>query len=211
MIKSISKNALILSSFALVSTGLLAVTHALTKDRIEMQKKADLIQLLSDVLPQSYYDNQPYQDCVYVINEQFLGNQEKHAVYRARKQGKVSALVIETTAPNGYSGAIDLVVGVDLQGKITGSRVLTHKETPGLGDKIELRKSNWILEFNDQVVEGDKDKRWAVKKDGGMFDQFTGATITPRAVTKAVKDAALYASFHQESLLSANSQCGEKS
>ncbi|HIE5254938.1 TPA: electron transport complex subunit RsxG, partial [Serratia marcescens] len=115
-----------------------------------------------------------------------------HRLYLARKNGQPTAAALETTAPDGYSGAIKLLVGADFNGTVLGTRVIEHHETPGLGDKIELRISDWISFFSGKKIEGPDDKRWAVKKDGGMFDQFTGATITPRAVVNAVRRTALY-------------------
>ncbi|EQC1350519.1 electron transport complex subunit RsxG, partial [Escherichia coli] len=106
---------------------------------------------------------------------------------------KPVAAVLETTAPDGYSGAIQLLVGADFNGTVLGTRVTEHHETPGLGDKIELRLSDWITHFAGKKISGADDANWAVKKDGGDFDQFTGATITPRAVVNAVKRAGLYA------------------
>ncbi len=121
-----------------------------------------------------------------------LGDGAPHRLYLARKNGQPTAAALETTAPDGYSGAIKLLVGADFNGTVLGTRVIEHHETPGLGDKIELRISDWISFFSGKKIEGPDDKRWAVKKDGGMFDQFTGATITPRAVVNAVRRTALY-------------------
>lgn len=127
-----------------------------------------------------------YADCTEVVSKQ-LGNTLPHRVYRATLNGAPSALVLEATAPDGYSGDIELVIGVDTQLKVLGVRVLEHKETPGLGDKIELSVSNWITQFTGKRFNADALATWQVKKDGGEFDQFTGATITPRAVVSAVK------------------------
>lgn len=114
-------------------------------------------------------------------------------MYIARQDDRPVAAILEATAPDGYSGAIQLLVGVDFSGTVLGTRVTEHHETPGLGDKIELRLSDWITHFSGKTIAAGNDAHWAVKKDGGDFDQFTGATITPRAVVNAVKRAGLYA------------------
>lgn len=126
-------------------------------------------------------------------------------LYTAILAGKVTGYALETVAPDGYSGAIRLIVGTDASGKVSGVRVLAHRETPGLGDKIELKKSNWILSFNGHSLTGDNANSWAVKKDGGDFDAFTGATITPRAVVKAVANLLRLQQTHPEVLADAPS------
>lgn len=136
-----------------------------------------------------------------------LGNAEPKTVYRARLDGRPQALAIETMTPNGYSGAIRLIVGVDADGVISGVRVLEHRETPGLGDKIERRISDWILSFDGKTLTGNNRKSWAVRKDGGDFDQFTGATITPRAVVESVRKALVFVTEHQNELYQASNQC----
>lgn len=117
-------------------------------------------------------------------------------LYTATLKGEHAGYALETVAPDGYSGAIRMVVGTDAKGAVSAVRVLSHKETPGLGDKIELKKSNWIDSFVGRVLNADNDASWAVKKDGGEFDAFTGATITPRAVVKAVKNLLLLQQQH---------------
>ena len=121
------------------------------------------------------------------------GGSERAAIQGEQEIAKPVAAVLEATAPDGYSGAIQLLVGADFNGTVLGTRVTEHHETPGLGDKIELRLSDWITHFAGKKISGADDANWAVKKDGGDFDQFTGATITPRAVVNAVKRAGLYA------------------
>lgn len=143
------------------------------------------------MIPAGVYDNDMQNEC-YNVTDEALGNMTPHRMYLARKNGQPVAAVVETTAPDGYSGAIRLLVAADFHGKVYGSRVLEQHETPGLGDKIEVRISDWIKHFANQTVNGAGDERWAVKKDGGMFDQFTGATITPRAVVRSVKRTALF-------------------
>jgi electron transport complex protein RnfG len=205
MIRSISKNALALGAAAAICVAVLGLVNQLTQERIAQQRLSSKLAILSEVLPVSDAGATLLADCVLVQNAELLGRDSTQAVYRWRQQDTLSAYIVETTAPDGYSGNIDLLVAVTPDGTVLGSRVLEHKETPGLGDKIELRRSNWILSFEQQQVTDDNSAQWAVRKDGGQFDQFTGATITPRAVVSAVRKAALYVQQHPElATLSAN-------
>ncbi|KFB89261.1 electron transport complex subunit RsxG [Serratia grimesii] len=191
MLSSMRKHGTTLAVFAAVTTGLTAVVHSLTQKTIAHQAALQQKALLDQVVPPEIYDNNMQAEC-FLVSDPALGNSAPHRLYLARKNGQPVAAALETTAPDGYSGAIKLLVGADFAGTVFGSRVVEHHETPGLGDKIELRISNWISFFSGKKIEGPDDKRWAVKKDGGMFDQFTGATITPRAVVNAVRRTALY-------------------
>lgn len=186
MLSTMMRHGTTLALFAVLATALTAIVNQLTKTTIEHQAAEEQKQLFDQVLPTDTYDNQLQQDC-YIVTDKTLGNQYPHHLYLARKQDKPVAAVIETTAPDGYSGAIQLLVAADFQGKVFGVRVLEHHETPGLGDKIDLRISEWINSFRNKVVQGDHDPHFFVKKDGGDFDQFTGATITPRAVVNEVR------------------------
>ncbi|WP_431222520.1 electron transport complex subunit RsxG [Serratia sp. L9] len=191
MLNSMRKHGITLAVFAAVTTGLTAVVYQLTKTTIAHQAALQQKALLDQVVPAEIYDNDMQSEC-FVISDPALGNAAPHRLYLARKNGQPVAAALETTAPDGYSGAIQLLVGADFNGTVLGSRVMEHHETPGLGDKIELRISDWITAFSGKKIDGPEDTRWAVKKDGGMFDQFTGATITPRAVVNAVRRTALY-------------------
>ncbi|RPD98333.1 electron transport complex subunit RsxG [Candidatus Pantoea deserta] len=190
MFETIRKNAVTLALFAVVTTGLTAVVNYVTKPTIAHQTALNQKNLLDQVVPVEMYDNQIQREC-YLVTDPALGNATAHHLYLARKGDNPVAAALETTAPDGYSGAIQMLVGADFHGKVLGVRVIEHHETPGLGDKIELRISDWINSFNGKVVHGADDKAFAVKKDGGEFDQFTGATITPRAVVNATKRTAL--------------------
>ena len=204
---TILKNGVMLGAFALVTTGLIGVTFYGTETRIEQQRQQRLLSILNEVVPQATHDNELYADCT-IVSDPMLGNADsQHRVYRGRLNGVPSALVIEATAPDGYSGDIDLVIGVNTELTVLGVRAVEHQETPGLGDKIELAVSNWITSFNGEHFEADNLGKWRVKKDGGEFDQFTGATITPRAVVGAVKASLLYVKANQEMLFSAPSNC----
>lgn len=191
MLKTMQKHGVTLALFAVLATGLTAVVNALTKDTIEQQAVAQQKLLFNQVIPADSYNNDIQASCV-VVNHSPLGTGARH-VYVARLGEQPVAVVMEATAPDGYSGAIQLLVAADFNGKVLGSRVTEHHETPGLGDKIETRLSNWITYFSGKTIQGSDDPSWAVKKDGGQFDQFTGATITPRAVVNAVKRAGLFA------------------
>lgn len=191
MLKTIRKHGITLALFAAGSTGLTAAINLMTKTTIDEQAAIQQKALFDQVLPADRYNNRLQDRCV-VVSAPALGKGE-HRVYIAEQDGTPVAAVLETTAPDGYSGAIQLLVGADFSGTVLGTRVTEHHETPGLGDKIELRLSDWITGFSGKKIQGGNDSHWAVKKDGGDFDQFTGATITPRAVVNAVKRAGLYA------------------
>ncbi|MEE2025791.1 MULTISPECIES: electron transport complex subunit RsxG [Alkalimonas] len=193
----ISKNALLLALVALICVSILTLIQQLTAPRIAEQRLANRMALLHDVLPAAA-EQQLLDDCISITAPEWLGRNSPQLIFRWRQQGAVSAFVVETTAPDGYSGTIDLMVAITPDGTVLAARTLTHQETPGLGDKIELRKSDWMHSFANQTVHEANLRRWAVRKDGGDFDQFTGATITPRAVVNAIKRTALFIQQHPE-------------
>lgn len=199
------RNGLTLGVFALVTTGLIALTFSGTEKTIEHQQRQKLVGILGAVIPNDRYDNDMEHDCTSMQDQTLLGSEEPKTIYRARLGSTPIGAAIETVAPDGYSGNIHLVVGVTTDNQVSGVRVLSHKETPGLGDKIDLRVSDWILSFNGQST--DDASKWTVRKDGGQFDQFTGATITPRAVVKAVKKAADFFEQHQDAIFTAENLC----
>ncbi|KAB8313541.1 electron transport complex subunit RsxG [Erwinia endophytica] len=207
MLDAIRKNGVTLAIFAAVTTGLTAVINTVTKSTIDHQTVLQQKTLLDQVVPPEMYNNAMQQEC-YLVTDPALGNGSPHHLYLARKDGQPVAVAVETTAPDGYSGAIQMIVGANFTGKVLGVRVIEHHETPGLGDKIELRISNWINSFNGVQLSGKDDKRFAVKKDGGDFDQFTGATITPRAVVNAAKRTTLFIETLPEKLASLPT-CGD--
>ncbi|MDP5131212.1 MAG: electron transport complex subunit RsxG [Paraglaciecola sp.] len=213
MKQSVSKNGLILAAFAMATSGLIALTYFATHEQIALQQQAKLQGILNAIIEPSSYNNAIANNCVNVVSPEFLGSDEAQRIYRAYNNEKPVGVAIETTAPDGYSGKIQLVVGLtnDPQGNplISGVRVLDHKETPGLGDKIDIRVNDWILDFAQKVVSTDTLARFDVKKDGGQFDQFTGATISPRAVVKAVKRSALYYQEQQKAIFDAPNTCAK--
>ncbi|WP_373942650.1 electron transport complex subunit RsxG [Vibrio chagasii] len=207
MLNAIKKNGLVLAIFACASTGLVAVTHYLTKDQIKQQEQAQLLSVLNQVIPHDLHDNELFSSCTLVQAEE-LGTEKAMPAYIAKINGEPSAIAIEAIAPDGYNGAIKVIVGMKIDGTILGTRVLSHQETPGLGDKIDLRVSDWILSFSGKQVTDSNLDRWKVRKDGGDFDQFTGATITPRAVVKSVKQAVQYVNQNNQALLAQPLNCG---
>ena len=192
--------ALILTGFAVVGTGLVAVTYTGTKDIIAEAQRQALEANLNQLVPADRYDNRITEDAIEVTAPEWLGTDQPVKVYRARKDGQPVALFATPYAPDGYSGPIQLLIGVYADGTLAGARVLAHKETPGLGDAIEERRSPWILAFTGKSLGNPEPARWKVKKDGGAFDQFTGATITPRAMVKATRKFLEYVQTHQAQL-----------
>ncbi|MGL4205258.1 MAG: electron transport complex subunit RsxG [Aeromonadaceae bacterium] len=206
LIASLRRNSTRLALFAIVCTSIVAITNALTHDVIAQQAERDLQITLGQMLPADQYDNNLADSCVLLTSPDYLGDKKPHPLYVARKQGQVTGYIVESIAPNGYSGAIRLLTSVMQTGEVSRVQVLEHHETPGLGDKIERKKSTWIDRFTGQSLQSDTDPRWAVKKDGGEFDSFTGATITPRAVVGGVKNVLLLLRQHPE-LISAAPAC----
>lgn len=193
--------AWILAAVASFAFGLIAVVHEATRDDIAAAARARLLARFDEVLAGERYDNDLLLDRVEVSDSELLGTNAPVPVYRARRDGIVIAVVLAPVAPGGYSGPIHLLVGIRRDGEVLGVRVTQHRETPGLGDPIEARKSTWIEGFTGRSLRDPPPERWAVRKDGGAFDQFTGATITPRAVVGAVANALLYFERHRDELL----------
>ncbi|WP_312629708.1 electron transport complex subunit RsxG [Scandinavium sp.] len=191
MLTTIRKHGITLALFAAGATGTTAIINQMTKNTIDSQAAKQQMALFDQVIVPGSYNNDLLKSC-YLLNDPALGK-GTHKVYIARKDDAPVAVVMEATAPDGYSGAIQLLVGADFNGTVLGTRVTEHHETPGLGDKIEMKHGDWITRFAGKIIHGTDDSHWAVKKDGGDFDQFTGATITPRAVVNAVKRAGLFA------------------
>ena len=198
--RSMGMAALILAGFSVVGAGLVAVTYTSTKDIIAKAQQAALETSLNQLVPADRYDNRVVEDAIEVVAPEWLGTNQPVTVYRARKNGQPVALFATPYAPDGYSGPIQLLIGVYADGTLAGVRVLAHKETPGLGDGIDEKRSPWILAFAGKSLENPPLERWKVKKDGGAFDQFTGATVTPRAVVKATRQFLEYVQTHQEAL-----------
>ncbi len=199
--QSITRNSWLLAVFAVCTTLLIAGTHLLTKERISEQKRKAEEKALLEIVPEDRHDNSMLDDVIAVGPDTAgLSLSEDKRIYLARRGNEVVAAIIPVTAPDGYTGAIDLIVGVNADGSIAGVRALSQRETPGLGDKVDYRKSDWILGFNGHSLDNPGLPGWAVKKDKGIFDQFTGATITPRAVVAATLRALQYADANSKIL-----------
>ncbi|OMH37951.1 electron transport complex subunit RsxG [Motiliproteus sp. MSK22-1] len=188
---------LLLGAAVLLSTSLLAAGHLATKESIKERQAEDLKASLAQVMPTTLYDNDLLESPVEVIDS----DGTRIPVYRGERQQAVTGVAYAISAADGYGGTIRMIMGIAPDGHVLGVRVLSHAETPGLGDKIETTKSNWILGFDGYSLQNLPESSWAVKKDGGQFDQFTGATVTPRAVVKAVKQGLKFYRRMQTALL----------
>ncbi len=208
--KNILITAFLLMLFATLGAVLVGITFIQTEDDIKHNEEVTLLKKLNNIIPADLYDNDLLLDTITIKPDSILGTNEPTMAYRARKNNKNVAVVFSSVAPNGYNGSIYLLVGVYANGNLAGVRVVKHRETPGLGDAVEISRSNWILDFNDKSLSNPDAKGWKVKRDGGEFDQFTGATITPRAVVKAVHNALLYFEKNQGMLFDKESEKAEK-
>lgn len=200
IVKHTAKTTWIMVAFAIVGTLALAIVYYTTKAPIAEAEAVVRMNLFSQILPVELHDNNLLQDAVKQPAGGELGNRDETLIYRARLNNVSSAIVVEVTAPDGYSGDIKLLVAIKANGEALGARVLDHRETPGLGDYIDIAHSDWIKNFDTQSLEKRNDEGWHVKKDGGQFDFVTGATITPRAVVKAVHKALKFYVGHQQAI-----------
>ena len=194
---AISRRQVLLSGvflwlFAVVGTTLVALTEYSTSATIVENERQLLLRNLYALLPMNRLDNDIATDTLELPASTLLGTDDDSTVYRARLRGEPVAAIFNSIAPDGYNGKIHLLVGVYIDGSLAGVRVVKHAETPGLGDAVEIRKSSWIEDFAGKSLTNPSQDRWRVKRDGGDFDQFTGATITPRAVVAAVRNTLLY-------------------
>jgi len=195
--------AAVLSITAIAAVGMVALVHDRAEPRIEASRRAQLLAQLTAVLGDVDYDNDPLQDVIEVRDPELLGTDEPLTAHRVRRGGEPVAALLNAVAPDGYAGAIHLLIAIDVQGRVLGVRVLDHRETPGLGDFIEERRSDWIHGFDGRSLDQPPPGRWQVRKDGGDFDQFTGATVTPRAVVRAVSNALTWFARHGDELFAA--------
>ncbi|WP_299071362.1 electron transport complex subunit RsxG [Accumulibacter sp.] len=208
------RTAVILLIFVVVFTSLLAGAFLWTRPAIEAAAAAEKMKLIGEVLPSLAYDNDLLKDSRQLAPSAALGLDEASTAYLARKDGRPSALVLEAVAPDGYAGKIRLLIAVAADGTLLGVRVTQHKETPGLGDYIEPRKDRnkqrpWISQFDGLSLATVGEREWRVKKDSGRFDSLAGATITPRAVIRAVHKALQYVAENRQQLFAYHSGEGQ--
>jgi len=215
--QSMGKNSLLLAFFALITALILASTDRVTEDRIAESERLAAQKALFEIVPLALHNNDLLVD-LQPIPEQYwlaLGLDNGGDVHIARLDDQPVAAIVPSITTDGYSGDIAMIVGINFDGTVAGVRVVDHKETPGLGDKVELRKSDWILSFNGKSLNNPEISKWNVKKDRGDFDQFTGATITPKAVIHQIAKTLEYFEKDRDRLLSAinfsdNTSLGEQ-
>ena len=195
--------ALSLAVATVLAVGLVALVHDRATPQIEASRRAAQLQQLTAVLGGIAYDNDPLADTLLVRDLEYLGTGEPLVAHRVRRNGVPIAVLLNAVAPDGYAGALHLLVAIDVEGRLIGVRVLEHSETPGLGDFVDERRSDWIHQFSGRSLDAPPPARWQVSKDGGDFDQYTGATVTARAVTHAVRDALVFFTRHRAELLAA--------
>ena len=206
----IIRSGLLLGVIALLGTALLASVNALTHERIVEQEKRRMLQQLNEIVPLASFNNDLLEDMIEIRDEAHFRHPAPVTVYRARMDGQPAAVLMLVTAPDGYNGDIRLLAGIDSNGMVVGVRVVSHRETPGLGDPIEIGKSDWIQGFEEKSLQNPGNGGWAVKKDGGQFDQFTGATISPRAVVRTVHRTLLYFQANRQMLFDTPPQTADR-
>lgn len=199
IVRSTVQTAVNLVFFTIIGTAILTATYLLTRDTIAATVEAAKLKLIAQLLPPDSYDNDIMRDTVTIAADDLLGTTEPAQAHVARRNGEPVAVVLEAVAREGYSGDIHLVLAIRSDGALSGVRVTSHRETPGLGDYIDIAKSDWVRVFEDKKLGNDAD--WQVKKDGGQFDYMSGATISPRAVIKAGHLALQYFKAHRDQLL----------
>ncbi len=197
---SIMPGGLILAGLAAVCTALVSVTHALTAPRIAANEQAFLEQSLAPVLEGIEYDGTLSESTLVIRPPHNLPGDDPVTVYRVYAGGAPVAALFVVNARGGFAGPIRLLIGADANGAITGVRVLGHRETPGLGDLIEIDKSDWVLQFNGRSLADPPAPSWSIRRDGGEFDQLTGASITPRAVIRGIRDTLVYYENHRDAV-----------
>lgn len=200
LLRNMIISAVMLAAFGGLGTGLVITTFELTKEQIEASEKSILLRNLNTILQPGSYNNDLLKTPLTVSPSSQLGSKNPVTVYQAKMDNKPVAVAFAISALDGYNGEIKMLIAIKASGAVAGVRVISHKETPGLGDKIEVAKTDWINEFNNKTLTNPAEKLWKVKKDGGVFDQFTGATITPRAIVKAVHRALDYYQINRDRL-----------
>ena len=199
--KQIAVTGLLLALFGVIGSTMVGVTFQSTTKIIAENDLRAKLRNLNQILPTNTYNNNLIEDVIELDADNKLGQTEKSIAYIARNNDKVAAIIFSANALDGYNGEIRLLIGINIDGTLAGVRVVKHNETPGLGDAMEIKRGKWILGFDNKSLDDPATHNWKVKRDGGAFDQFTGATITPRAVVKAVKQCLIYFNLHKPALL----------
>jgi H+/Na+-translocating ferredoxin:NAD+ oxidoreductase subunit G len=200
---SILRGGLILAALAALCTTLVALTHRYTLPLIAANEQAFLEASLQPVLGGIEYEQSLEKSVLRIDPPHELPGDEPVTIYRIVADGKPAAALFVVSAPGGFVGPIQLLIGVRVNGQVTSVRVLQHRETPGLGDKIELAKSDWLLQFDGKSLSDPERNDWAIRRDGGHFDQLTGASITPRAVVKGIRDTLIYFEANRDAIFGA--------
>ena len=198
--QGVLRTGVTLAVIAAICTGLVAATYQLTEERIAANEKALLEQSLQPALAGLFYDSSVSESRLVLQPPHELPGNDAAFVYRVYAEDDPVAALFAVTARDGYAGPIRILVGVDMAGVITGVRILQHRETPGLGDRIEASRSDWVFQFDGRSMGDPVPAGWALRIDGGEFDQLTGASVTPRAVINAVRDTLLYFDANREQL-----------
>jgi electron transport complex protein RnfG len=207
--KQILVTGALLMLFGVIGSLMVGVIHIATAKQVAENERQALLTKLNQILPAERYDNDLIGNSISLDADERLGTTESSTAWIATKNGELSAVIFQIVAPDGYSGAIRMLVGVNADGTLSGVRVISHRETPGLGDLIDIARSKWILGFDGKSLQNPDENNWKVKRDGGVFDQFTGATITPRAVVKAVHLCLIYFDRHRDEFLGKHHQENE--
>jgi Na+-translocating ferredoxin:NAD+ oxidoreductase subunit G len=207
-LKNIFLSTALLGIFGLVGTAMVVGVNHITRDQIEKNDKANLLKSLNNIIASDSYNNNLLATTIVIPASPLLGKERRKeqgkdkptTVYQAWMDKEPTAIAFDIVATDGFSGKIKLLIAIKKNAEVSAVRVISHKETPGLGDKIEIKRSQWITSFNGKSLENTAEKNWQVKKDNGIYDQFTGATITPRAIVKAVHKALIYYKKNQQFL-----------
>ena len=199
------KSGVTLAVIASICTAMVALTWQLTIDRIEQNKTEWLERSLQPALAGLFFDSGVTESMLVIPQPHELPGKEAAIVYRVYAADEPVAALFVVTARDGYAGPIRLLIGVEMDGTVTGVRVLEHRETPGLGDRIETTKSDWVLQFDGRSLREPEPAGWAIHGDGGEFDQLTGASVTPRAVIKAIRQTLTYFDVNTEAIFAADS------
>ena len=201
--QGIIRTGLTLALIAAICTALVAATYQATWERIAANEKALLEQSLQPALSGVFYDSGVSESRLVLDPPHGLPGNDPAVIYRVFSEDKPVAALFAVTARDGFSGPIRVLVGIEYDGTVTGIRILQHRETPGLGDKIEVARSDWVFQFDGRSMGDPPVSGWAIREDGGDFDQLTGASVTPRAIIKAIRDTLIYFGANREAVFAA--------